>query len=111
LRRHGKLIGIFSDYPASLKLNALGLKADFIVSAGDAEIGALKPDPRGLAHLMLRAGTGPDSTLMIGDRVERDGHVARRLGVGALIKSRKPLLDWHTFAGYDDAVFADILRA
>ncbi len=51
LRRSGKSIGILSDYPAEAKLEALGLAANYIVSAGDKDIGLLKPHPRGLESL------------------------------------------------------------
>ena len=37
LRRHGKTIGVLSDYPATAKLAALELAADHIVTAHDAE--------------------------------------------------------------------------
>ena len=50
LRRHGKTIGVLSDYPAVAKLAALELAADFVVSACDRDIGCLKPDPSGLRH-------------------------------------------------------------
>lgn len=81
----GRKIGILSDYPIAGKLNALGLETDFAVSTTDPGIGVLKPHPRGLQKLMQLAGEGPQSTLMIGDRDERDGEVARRAGASALI--------------------------
>ena len=46
LRRSGKSIGVLSDYPAVAKLEALGLSANHVVSAGDESIGLLKPHPR-----------------------------------------------------------------
>jgi FMN phosphatase YigB (HAD superfamily) len=33
LKRQGKIIGIFSDYPATDKLAAMGLLADHVVAA------------------------------------------------------------------------------
>ena len=48
LRRKGKSIGILSDYPAKAKLVAMGLTANFYVSASDAGVQLLKPHPRGL---------------------------------------------------------------
>jgi hypothetical protein len=56
LRRKGKVIGILSDYPATAKLEGLGLAADHVVSAGDKGIGLLKPHPRGLEALIAAAG-------------------------------------------------------
>ena len=56
LRRSGKSIGILSDYPAVAKLEALGLSANHVASAGDESIGLLKPHPRGLEFLDRRRG-------------------------------------------------------
>ena len=50
LQRAGKTIGIFSDYPATEKLAAMGLAADHVVTGSD--VGVLKPHPRGLQSLM-----------------------------------------------------------
>ncbi len=100
LRASGRLIGVLSDYPAKDKLQALGLEADFVVSALD--VGVLKPHPRGLQHLMALAGVEPHETIMIGDRAERDGEAARRAGVKAYILSRKAIAGWDCFASYAD---------
>lgn len=88
LRQAGKRIGVLSDYPAHEKLAALGLKADWVVSAGDPGIGRLKPHPRGLHTLMLRADVAPSRTLVVGDRIDRDVAVARRVGARALLLAR-----------------------
>src|SRR4030043_701832 len=48
LKGKGILTGVFSDYPAKDKLQALALKVDVMVSATDVEVGRLKPDPKGL---------------------------------------------------------------
>lgn len=103
LRARGKRIAILSDYPAQAKLQATGLAADIIVCAGD--VGILKPHPRGLQQVMALAGATPAVTLMIGDRPERDGAAACRSGAHALIKSRRPLPGWQTFATYRDPRF------
>jgi putative hydrolase of the HAD superfamily len=111
LRRNGKSIGVLSDYPAKAKLEALGLAADHVVCAGDEGIGCLKPHPKGLAFLIAAAGAKPEETLVIGDRVDRDGLVARRVGAQALIRSSDPVEGWQTFASFDDAVFAPVLAS
>jgi FMN phosphatase YigB (HAD superfamily) len=108
LRKHGKTIGIFSDYPARRKVEALGLSADVIVSAADADVGVLKPHAKGLHVLMSRAAASPAETILIGDRPERDGLAARGANVRALIRSRKPISGWQTFARYNDPVFSAI---
>ena len=109
LRCSGRSIGILSDYPAKAKLEALGLAADHIVYAGDEGIGLLKPHPKGLEILIAAAGMKPQETLVIGDRVDRDGLVARRVGAQALIRSSSPIEGWQTFARFDDALFAPVL--
>jgi putative hydrolase of the HAD superfamily len=111
LRRSGKSIGILSDYPAEAKLEALGLTANYVVFAGDESIGLLKPHPRGLESLIAAAGVKPHETVVIGDRVDRDGLVARRAGAQALIRSSKPIEGWQTFTRFDDALFAPFLSS
>jgi len=111
LRRSGKSIGILSDYPAEAKLEALGLTANYVVFAGDESIGLLKPHPRGLESLIAAAGVKPHETVVIGDRVDRDGLVARRAGAQALIRSSKPIEGWQTFTRFDDALFAPFLAS
>ena len=109
LRRHGKAIGVLSDYPAAAKLAALELAADHVVSADDPDIGVLKPHPKGLATLIERANATPATTLMIGDRAERDGLVAQQVGARVLLRAARPIAGWQTFAGFDDPLFAPML--
>jgi putative hydrolase of the HAD superfamily len=109
LRRHGKAIGVLSDYPAAAKLAALELAADHIVTADDPGIGVLKPHPKGLAALIERAATTPAATLMIGDRADRDGLVAQQVGARVLLRASRPIAGWQTFARFDDALFAPML--
>jgi len=109
LRRNGKVIGIFSDYPARAKLTALGLAADLVVSAADEGVGFLKPHPRGLEFLIAAANVRADETVLIGDRKDRDGLAARRVGAWSLIRSSRPIEGWQTFTRYDDPLFAPVL--
>jgi putative hydrolase of the HAD superfamily len=108
LKRHGKSIGVFSDYPAMAKLAALELTADLVVSADDA--GYLKPHPQGLRVLMNLAGVSPAETVLIGDRLEKDGECARRAGAFALIRSNKQIAGWHTFSKYSGPAFSSLLE-
>lgn len=100
IRTSGRQIGILSDYPAKDKLRALGLDADFVSSAVDPEIGMLKPNPRGLLHLMDRAGARAHETILIGDRRERDGEAGRRAGVATYLRTSKSLPDSPCFDSY-----------
>jgi putative hydrolase of the HAD superfamily len=106
IRASGRSIGILSDYPAEAKLTALGLRADFVVCARD--VGYLKPHPGGLERIMSLAGERPGTTVLIGDRVERDGEAARRAGVQALLRTSKPIHGWRSFRSYDAPLFDGI---
>lgn len=109
LRRSGRTIGVLSDYPARAKIAAMGLDADIIAAAADPGIGIMKPHPRGLQFVMAAAGATPETTLMIGDRPERDGAAAQRAGVPVLIRSTKPVAGFPGFADFNDPLFAPVL--
>ncbi len=109
LRRAGKAVWALSDYPAVDKIQALALTVDGAVSATDAAIARLKPDPRGLLAILERTGVPASRTLMVGDRLDRDAAVAQRAGVGAWILSRRRLNGVRSFQGYDDPVFRPLL--
>ncbi|MEM7212309.1 MAG: HAD family hydrolase [Pseudomonadota bacterium] len=87
IRASGRTIAILSDYPSEAKLRALHLEADLQVAATDADVRRLKPHPLGLQRLLERMRLPADACLYIGDRDERDGACARRLGVHYLIKT------------------------
>lgn len=110
LRRSGIAIGVYSDYPAQAKLEAMRLHADFVVCAPDKEVGYLKPHPRGLEVLLKQAGIGPDRAVLVGDRTERDGEAARRAGVLPMIRSSRAVTGWQTFAHYADTLFDPVRR-
>lgn len=83
--------GIFSDYPARDKIDALGLSPSCIVSSTDKAVGRLKPSPRGLFTVSEALNVSPKSCLFIGDRNDRDGECARRAQMHYLIlKQGKP---------------------
>lgn len=87
----------------------MSLEADYIVSAHDEGVGILKPHPRGLEILMRVAGVEPSRTVLIGDRLDRDGAAAVRAGVTPLIRTAKSIAGWRTFATFEDAVFSSLL--
>jgi FMN phosphatase YigB (HAD superfamily) len=107
IEREGKTIGILSDYPATDKLSAMRLAANYIVDAGD--VGVLKPHPKGLQLLMSAASVSARETLFVGDRAERDGLAGQRAGVRTLIRSAKPIAGFQTFASFRDPLFAPFL--
>jgi HAD superfamily hydrolase (TIGR01549 family) len=108
LLRAGKKIGIFSDYPATEKLAAMGLRANHVVAASD--VGLLKPHARGLQSLMAAASTTARETLYIGDRVDRDGVAGQRAGVRILIRSSKPIEAFQTFKTFHDPLFNPFMQ-
>ena len=89
LAEAGVRIAVVSDYPAARKLEALGLTADPVVSATDPEVDRLKPHPAGLLRALDLLGLAASDCLLIGDRDERDGEIARRVGVDYLLKGRR----------------------
>lgn len=107
LRQLGKIISIWSDYPADDKLQALGVSADHVISAEDPDVGLLKPNARGIELLIGRTGVPAAATLVIGDRVEREGVAARRVGAHALIRGRQTP-GWTTFQTYHDPLFSTL---
>lgn len=109
LRRHGKKVAVFSDYPAVDKLAAMGLDADLVVCATDPEIGRLKPDPAGLLEILRRTGVAPERALMIGDREDRDAAAAWQAGVRSLIRGGRAHAEFGSFRNYNDPVFAPVL--
>ena len=82
--RGGK-IALVSDYPASRKLEALGVPGlfDVVVASGE-ENGPrrLKPDPEGYLRAAQLLGVGPTRCLVVGDRDDADGAAARAAKMG-----------------------------
>jgi putative hydrolase of the HAD superfamily len=106
-RRNGIRLGVLSDHRATEKLAALGLSADWVLSAVDPDIGVQKPNPKGLQTLLERAGFKPGEAIMIGDRADRDGAIAKRTGTGFLLRGTGPDADFQRF---DDPLFLPILN-
>jgi len=106
MRRRGIVIGVLSDHRADLKLKALGLTADIVVSA--AEIGLQKPHQLGLETLLKRAGVAAGEAVVIGDRSDRDGAIAERVGTRFLLRGATAAAQFRRF---DDPVFQPLLAA
>ncbi len=112
IKKQGKILGVLSDYKATAKINALGLSADLIVSAQDADVNVLKPHPKGLETIAANAGVAMERVILIGDRDERDGEAARRAGAQFLIKQKsasKPVPS-NGFMDYTDTVFQPLFN-
>lgn len=87
LKAQGIKIAIYSDYPATEKLLAMGLQADLVVSSTDKAVDALKPNPAGLTYIMNYFDISAEYCLFIGDRDELDGACARQAGMDYYILS------------------------
>lgn len=111
LRASRRVIAVLSDYPTDEKLKALDLRADLAVSALDHDVARLKPDPAGLEKILRVTNTAPARALVIGDRDDRDGEVARRIGVRSLILTARGRRREGTFRSYTDPLFAPVIAA
>ena len=87
LEQTGIPLGVLSDYPADAKLRALGVEGRFsvVLCSSDPEVGALKPDPRGFLRAAERWQTDAADVLVVGDRLEVDGHGAVAAGMPCVI--------------------------
>jgi FMN phosphatase YigB (HAD superfamily) len=87
----GVEIGVLSDYPVDMKLRALGI-ADYFsmrLCSSDADVGALKPSPRGFLRAAERWGLDPADVLVVGDRFDVDAAGALAAGMPAFILRRR----------------------
>ena len=80
---------VYSDYPTADKLNALGIKVSDSYAATDEVIACMKPNPKGLEYIINKYRTAKEDTIMIGDRMEKDGEAAIAVGIDYLILERK----------------------
>lgn len=87
LRARGLRLGVFSDYPAEAKLQAMGVLSafDLVMDAEDPEISALKPHPKGLLTAAAAWGLAPAEVIYVGDRRDVDAPAAARAGMACLL--------------------------
>ncbi len=91
--RSGRRVGVFSDYAASDKLEALGI-AQFVslrLGAGDADIDAFKPHPHGFRRALGIWQLSPNNLLYVGDRPSVDAAGAKAAGMPCVIVGRSGL--------------------
>ncbi len=86
-RERGLELGVFSDYPAPDKLEALGIADRFSLTlcATDPEINAFKPHPRGFERACELWNLKPEQVLYVGDRDEVDGAGAQAAGMPVVV--------------------------
>jgi FMN phosphatase YigB (HAD superfamily) len=90
-QRRGLRMGVFSDYPAVAKLEAMGLTGffDVVLAAQDPSVNQFKPHPSGLIEVLRRLGSPPERSLYIGDRHDVDGEASRAAGVPCIIVGKR----------------------
>ena len=88
LKANGKTVAIWSDYEADDKLKALKLSTDYVYTAEQERVGELKPSPKGLKLIMSDLRVAKDKTIIIGDRMVKDGEAAKKAGCDYLILSK-----------------------
>ena len=87
LIRRGLRVGVFSDYPPDLKLEALGIGGRFsvVLCSTDPEVGMFKPHPRGFLVAAARWQIEPSEILVVGDRPDTDAAGAAAAGMPCVI--------------------------
>jgi HAD superfamily hydrolase (TIGR01549 family) len=87
LTDRGVRIGALSDYPATAKLDALGVAEYFSLAlcTTDRAIDAFKPNPKGFRHACDLWGVSPQQVLYVGDRPDVDGAGAAAAGMRCVI--------------------------
>jgi HAD superfamily hydrolase (TIGR01509 family) len=90
LREQGVPVGVYSDYPARAKLEAMGLGAHFALDlcSTDADVNAFKPHPAGFELGAARLGFEVGEVLYVGDREEVDAAGARAAGMECALVAR-----------------------
>ena len=75
LNKRGIKLGVFSDYPAEKKLEALGISKfiSTVVSSSDQGVYGFKPKTNGFRIAAAKMGLAPSEVLYVGDRAEIDG--------------------------------------
>jgi HAD superfamily hydrolase (TIGR01549 family) len=95
LKNNGTKLVLYSDYPVEKKLQALfPLEVDYCFCALDKEIGCLKPNPKGIRHIVKTVDEPVEQIVFIGDRYKKDGKSAESVGMDYLILDRNPIKKW-----------------
>jgi HAD superfamily hydrolase (TIGR01549 family) len=86
LQQQGVTIVVYSDYPLKEKLEALSpFHPDGVFSANDIEIKCLKPNNKGLLHIVNVLNFPVEDIVFIGDRFEKDAVCARQTGMDYIV--------------------------
>ena len=89
LQKKGIETIVYSDYPTIDKLKVLEIEVSGSYAATDDVIACMKPNPKGLEYILSKYQIAKEDAIMIGDRMEKDGEVAKAAGIDYLILERK----------------------
>ena len=93
MQEKGAKIVVYSDYPLQGKLEALpSFVPDFTFSSDNTEIQTLKPDNKGLLHIINLLNLSVEDIVFIGDRFEKDAACAIQTGMDYIVLHRNPLI-------------------
>jgi len=89
MQKRGSKTVIYSDYPLKEKLEALlPFNPNFAFSSDNVEIQCLKPNNKGLLHIVDVLKLPVEDIVFIGDRFEKDAACAKQTGMDYLVLSR-----------------------
>ncbi|MBI1968494.1 HAD family hydrolase [Candidatus Woesearchaeota archaeon] len=96
LRNRCLPLGLISNAGTAYKkpFFALGLDKYFSHIIFSCDIGLQKPDERIYEHLLCLAGVAPPHALMVGDKLDRDIHPPRAIGMKAVLLDREDKSDF-----------------
>lgn len=102
LQRKGTKVIVYSDFPLKEKLEALWpFVPDLYFSANDAEIQCLKPDVKGLLHIIRITNLSVKDILFVGDRFDKDGLCAQQTGMDYFILSQNSMIRKRFYKGIE----------
>ena len=84
VKKEGKTVFLYSDYPVEAKAQALGVSFDRQYTPGDGIPNELKPSKTIMNIIiseLLKRGYDSEDILYVGDRAEKDGESARIVGI------------------------------
>lgn len=77
----GIIIIYFSDYDPTEKVQILSLKYNYFFCSCDRGIDALKPSTKGLSYILGKLNLNVNECLLVGDRDDKEGIIAREIGM------------------------------
>lgn len=95
-RNEGKKVVVFSDYPATCKVNVMNIDVDAVYSSDENTIGEMKPSAKGIEVISKDFDIMKNQILVVGDRMSKDGKMAENAGVDyVILKKWKAIRNLH----------------